>query len=116
MAQCSTRSGITNPRDSNLALVAGDLDFPALGAQLFGGLRRAVLFDHVRVPRRADATVVLADISEVPASDCLANPISFAASHRCRRRITISARSLPGRAGCPLFARSARASAARGRR
>ena len=42
-------------------------DLPALGAQLFGGLRRAVFFDHIRLPRRADATVVLADISEVPA-------------------------------------------------
>jgi hypothetical protein len=36
-------------------------------AQLFGGLRRAVLFDHVRVPRRADAPVVLADVRDVPA-------------------------------------------------
>src|SRR6516165_7274715 len=67
MAQCSTRSGITNALDSNLALVAGDLDLPALGAELFGGLGGAVLFDHVRVPRRADATVVLADVRDIPA-------------------------------------------------
>src|SRR6516225_5049009 len=67
MAQCSTRSGITNALNSNLALVEGDLDLPALGAQLFGGLRRAVLFDHIRMPRRADAPIVLADVRDVPA-------------------------------------------------
>src|SRR6516164_5816937 len=67
MAQCSTRLRIPHPLNADLALVARNLDLPALGAQLFGGLRRAVLFDHVRMPGRADAPVVLADVRDVPA-------------------------------------------------
>src|SRR6516164_4946937 len=67
MAQCSTHLSIPNSLDADLALGACDLDLPALGAKLFGGLGGAVLFDHVRVPRRADAPVVLADVDEVPA-------------------------------------------------
>ena len=62
MAQCSTHLSISDSLDADLALGACDLDLPALGAELFGGLRRAVLFDHVRVPLWADAPVVLADV------------------------------------------------------
>ena len=76
MAQYSTHSRIPNTHHSNSPLVPRDLDLPALGAELFGGLRRAVLFDHIRVPRRADAPVVLADVGS-------AVKVRFASGGRC---------------------------------